>query len=241
MESVKCDHEWTDDGSFLLACTKCGTQEDHDPKWRDMESAPKDGTLIRLLVSFDEHSTEDEEEAPTIGANNFDNDEEDVWRFAGWCWAHDHFTQGVGTPVGWLPMIDVSPGTADFDRVSAENLALQQRLTVQDQRVDELETQVNSLEQRRQAEQQACQAAERRVEAMCAFANEMVSAAFEGGSLDGADIQDIAVKHGLLRIETRKGECCEGCACREYGFPAECYRRTELIALKPTAEAVSHE
>ena len=27
---------------------------------------------------------------------------------------------------------------ADFDRVSAENLALQQRLTVQDQRVDEL-------------------------------------------------------------------------------------------------------
>ena len=28
----------------------------------------------------------------------------------------------------------------DFDRVSAENLALQQRLTVQDQRVDELET-----------------------------------------------------------------------------------------------------
>ncbi|KHK61179.1 hypothetical protein [Pseudomonas frederiksbergensis] len=27
----------------------------------------------------------------------------------------------------------------DFDRVSAENLALQQRLTVQDQRVDELE------------------------------------------------------------------------------------------------------
>lgn len=29
---------------------------------------------------------------------------------------------------------------ADFDRVSAENLALQQRLTVQDQRVDELES-----------------------------------------------------------------------------------------------------
>lgn len=29
---------------------------------------------------------------------------------------------------------------ADFDRVSAENLALQQRLTVQDQRVDELQS-----------------------------------------------------------------------------------------------------
>ena len=34
---------------------------------------------------------------------------------------------------------------ADFDRVSAENLALQQRLTVQDQRVDELEEEVQRL------------------------------------------------------------------------------------------------
>jgi len=33
----------------------------------------------------------------------------------------------------------------DFDRVSAENLALQQRLTAQDQRVDELEAEVARL------------------------------------------------------------------------------------------------
>ncbi|MCL6701123.1 hypothetical protein [Pseudomonas sp. T1.Ur] len=139
-----CDHEWTDDGEFLLVCTKCGTQENHDPKWRDMESAPKDGTLLRLLVSFDEHSTEDADEAPTIGANNFDNDGEDAWRFAGWCWTHDHFTQGVGTPVGWLPMIDASAST-ELDRVTAERDALQLRLTVQDQRVDELEEEVGRL------------------------------------------------------------------------------------------------
>ena len=134
---VACDHEWTDDGEFMLVCTKCGTQENHDPKWRDMESAPKDGTLVRLLVSFDEHSTEDADEAPTIGANNFDNDGEDVWRFAGWCWSHDHFTQGVGTPAGWLPMIDTNPGTAELDRVTAERDALQQRLNAADQRIDE--------------------------------------------------------------------------------------------------------
>lgn len=67
-----------------------------------------------------------------------------------------------------------------------------------------------------------------------AFANEMIGAAFEGGSFDGGDIQDIAVKHGLLRIEQRAEECGEVCACREYGFPAECYRKTDL--LKPADE-----
>ncbi|MGP5106655.1 ead/Ea22-like family protein [Pseudomonas helleri] len=62
-----------------------------------------------------------------------------------------------------------------------------------------------------------------------AFAAEMISASFEGGSFDGGDIQDIAVKHGLLRIERREDECGEGCACREYGFPAECYRKTPIL------------
>ncbi|NVZ61220.1 hypothetical protein HX867_03920 [Pseudomonas gingeri] len=103
---LPCAHEWTDDGAHLLVCTACGAQEDHDPGWRAMATAPTDGTMVRLLVEFDEHSTEDEVQAATIGANNFDNDEEDVWRFAGWCWTHDHFTEGKGTPLGWLPMLD---------------------------------------------------------------------------------------------------------------------------------------
>ena len=62
-----------------------------------------------------------------------------------------------------------------------------------------------------------------------AFAVEMVNASFEGGSFDGGDIQDIAVKHGLLQIEQREDECGEACACREYGFPAQCYRKTEVL------------
>lgn len=62
-----------------------------------------------------------------------------------------------------------------------------------------------------------------------AFANELISASYEGGSFDGCDIQDIAVRHGLLRIERRDGECGEVCACREYGFPVDCYRRTSLL------------
>lgn len=66
-----------------------------------------------------------------------------------------------------------------------------------------------------------------------AFAVEMINASFEGGSFDGGDIQDIAVKHGLLRIERRDDECGEACACREYGFPAECYRKTPVLSAMP--------
>lgn len=75
-----------------------------------------------------------------------------------------------------------------------------------------------------------------RAENLSVFSKEMIDAAFEGGSLDGAEIQDIAVKHGLLKIENRTEECGDVCACREFGFPSECYRKTDLIALKPAAE-----
>jgi hypothetical protein len=76
---------------------------------RPMETAPRDGTMVRLLVLFEEHATEDTAEpAWTIGACNDDNvgeDERIGWQFAGWCWTHDHFTEGKGTPVGWLPLV----------------------------------------------------------------------------------------------------------------------------------------
>lgn len=62
-----------------------------------------------------------------------------------------------------------------------------------------------------------------------AFANEIISAAFEGGSFEGGDIQDMAVKFGLLEIQERAEECGEICACREYGFPAECYRKASIL------------
>lgn len=76
--------------------------------------------------------------------------------------------------------------------------------------------------------------------ALKAFAREMINAAFEGGSFDGGDIQDIAVKHGLLRIERREEECGEVCACRSEGdgFPAECYRKTELLLGEQPAPVV---
>ncbi|MDU4250512.1 hypothetical protein [Pseudomonas sp.] len=74
-------------------------------EWLPMATAPTDGTLVRLLVQFEEHSIDDGEGPfPTIGFNNVENDRLDEWQFAGWCWGHDHFTTGEGTPIGWLPL-----------------------------------------------------------------------------------------------------------------------------------------
>lgn len=81
-----------------------------------MATAPKDGTLLILFIAADddrEHALDDTGAAArTIGFNNLDNDGEDVWKFAGWCWSHDHFTEGKGTPCGWPPM---PPPEADSD------------------------------------------------------------------------------------------------------------------------------
>nr|WP_288454633.1 hypothetical protein [uncultured Pseudomonas sp.] len=75
--------------------------------WLDMGTAPKDGRLVRLLVRFDENAIDDGEEPfATIGQNNRENDGVDRWQFVGWCWTHDEFTDGQGTPLGWLPMLD---------------------------------------------------------------------------------------------------------------------------------------
>jgi len=70
---------------------------------------------------------------------------------------------------------------------------------------------------------------------LLAFANELISAALQGGDVSGADIQELAVTHGLLKLEHRDEACGEFCACAEHGFPAECYRKT--FALAPSAAA----
>lgn len=74
--------------------------------WKDMSNAPKDGTILRLLVNpdrdeftaFDDSLTHFE----TIGFNNLENTEEDRWEFAGWDWSQDCFTTGRGEVIGWM-------------------------------------------------------------------------------------------------------------------------------------------
>lgn len=74
---------------------------------RPIETAPRNGQLLRLLVDYtvkgSQHPLADAEQAWTVGFNNLDADGRDEWQIAGWCWSHDHFTEGNGHVIGWLP------------------------------------------------------------------------------------------------------------------------------------------
>lgn len=109
------DHDFANQLEVLLgpiytappAAEQQGAQEADAGGWRDMDSAPKDATMLRLLVEFEDHATEyGEGPAATIGFNALENDQIDRWQFAGWCWTHDRFTNGVGTPIRWRPLVD---------------------------------------------------------------------------------------------------------------------------------------
>ncbi|AXR27531.1 hypothetical protein DZ894_07570 [Pseudomonas aeruginosa] len=74
------------------------------------------------------------------------------------------------------------------------------------------------------------------VQGMATFAREIICGALEGGSFDGADIQESAERHGLIAKQVMNEPCRgpeEYCACAwSTSFPAECYRVTpELRAL----------
>jgi hypothetical protein len=73
-----------------------------------MSTAPRDGTMVRLLVQFTNHGVNDGFDsgpAWTIGANTYDDSGDDEWFIAGWDWQQDCFTAGEGEPLGWLPML----------------------------------------------------------------------------------------------------------------------------------------
>lgn len=78
------------------------------PKWQPIETAPTDGSLLILLVDYSgedaDNALSDEILSSTVGSNNFDNDGEYKWNFAGWCWSNDYFTEGHGVPTHWMPM-----------------------------------------------------------------------------------------------------------------------------------------
>ncbi len=83
---------------------------------RPMSSAPVDGTMIRLLVDYTDGGAPLEDEHPqswTIGFNNLGKTGEDRWQFAGWSWIYDHFCEGSGKPVGWLPWSNPATGGDD--------------------------------------------------------------------------------------------------------------------------------
>jgi hypothetical protein len=128
------DREWHNETAvWAAAWKKAKAHQSPQPQqpavetvaWLPLDTAPKDGTPICLLVNFDDHATEDGPGPhPTIGSNTSENDQgPDEWQFAGWNWEHDHYTQGVGTPVGWLPMAAQQPAPpADVPLLSDEEI-----------------------------------------------------------------------------------------------------------------------
>lgn len=71
-----------------------------------------------------------------------------------------------------------------------------------------------------------------------AFADAMVTAALDGGDADGAHIQELAEKHGLIKKVTAHRPCVEPddekrvCSCAQNCgvWPVECFTRTDALA-----------
>lgn len=62
------------------------------------------------------------------------------------------------------------------------------------------------------------------------FANAMIDIALEGCDADGGHIQELAIKHGLLKPEQRTERCSDACSCAEYAdFPVECFRKVKEL------------
>lgn len=79
-------------------------EEDGD-EWLPITDDAKSGALVELVVDYKEgeHPLTDAILACTIGFNTLADTGVDEWKFAGWCWTHDHFVQGKGKPVAWRP------------------------------------------------------------------------------------------------------------------------------------------
>lgn len=58
------------------------------------------------------------------------------------------------------------------------------------------------------------------------FVHKLAQRCWEGGELDGGELQDMLVEAGILVPETVNEPCGENCACADYvfEFPTTCYR-----------------
>lgn len=77
-------------------------------QWRPMNTAPKNGTIVRLLVDYSGddacHPLEDAQVTHTVGGCTDDHTGlSEGFKFAGWSWEQDCFCEGRGKPIGWLP------------------------------------------------------------------------------------------------------------------------------------------
>ena len=72
----------------------------------------------------------------------------------------------------------------------------------------------------------------REIDQLRAFAQAVMGDWPDVGGLDGFDLQELGVKHGLLVGVMKHGPCSEEyCRCAEDGadFPGECFTKTPLL------------
>jgi hypothetical protein len=70
-------------------------------------------------------------------------------------------------------------------------------------------------------------AANRKLKALIA---KLAEVCWDGGSLDGGELQDLLVDAGALTGVAVNEPCGENCRCREYGVaPWVCYRLSEAF------------
>lgn len=79
---------------------------------RALADAPRDGTIIRLLIDWTGSDgwspLTDAMKSWTIGGSSLDHTGEDFWQYVGWNWSQDCFgdlrtDDGAPMPIGWLP------------------------------------------------------------------------------------------------------------------------------------------
>lgn len=70
------------------------------------------------------------------------------------------------------------------------------------------------------------------IEQLRAFARDILDAGFDG-NLDGIDIQNLGIQHGLLVETVMDAPCGESCRCADYctdDFPVTCFRFTDVLS-----------
>lgn len=79
-------------------------------------TAPRDGTLVRLLLDYSDEENwvplEDKIQAWTIGCNTLADTGDDEWIIVGWDWSQDCWCEGSGKIIGWLPFVPQAPADA---------------------------------------------------------------------------------------------------------------------------------
>jgi hypothetical protein len=79
--------------------------------WHEINDAARKD-MVWLLVDYHgegggDHALVDAQYGATIGfwqEGSGEGEDVGAWKLAGWCWTHDHFTEGSGKVIGWRPI-----------------------------------------------------------------------------------------------------------------------------------------